>query len=90
MFIGCSWTDHDVNVACRELGFASGVFNFFSWARNDSRFMLVYKPGCTGDENSLMDCPGAQHAQIGSRICGKILLIYTYFLHHLCLAHSHI
>ena len=66
-----SWTAHDVNVTCRELGFAGGVFNFFSWARNDSRFMLIFKPNCKGDESSLLDCPGSAKAKIGSRICGK-------------------
>ena len=73
-----SWTDVDVNVTCQELGFAGGMFNFFSWARNDSRFMLVYKPDCQGGESRLMDCPGSQNAKIGSRICGKFAWVLKY------------
>ena len=66
-----SWTDIDVNVTCRQLGFNGGFFRFLSYAGNDSLYMLYHRPQCVGDESDILLCPGRNEIKIGSRTCGK-------------------
>ena len=78
-----SWTAEDVNVACRQLGFERGEshreyfqgFSFLAFAKNDSKYMLFYKPDCVGTEERLDECSGFTNIKIGSRVCRKSVVI---------------
>nr|XP_054771338.1 deleted in malignant brain tumors 1 protein-like isoform X1 [Lytechinus pictus] len=57
---GTGWTQEDANVACRQLGFSGPAFYHFS----DFKFfgagsgdILFSDVACTGDEDSITDCP---------------------------------
>ena len=67
----CSFTEIDLNVTCRQLGFVYGNFTYHSFARNETDYMLFEKPGCIGSENSLFECPGYKDIKYGATMCGE-------------------
>lgn len=64
-----NWTDEDVRVVCRHLGFSGGLLQGWLPRHNDSRQLMFATPNCTGDERALEQCPGWPHRQLGSGIC---------------------
>lgn len=64
-----NWTDEDVRVVCRHLGFSGGLLQGWLPRHNDSRQLMFASPNCVGDEQSLDQCPGWVHRQLGSGIC---------------------
>ncbi|XP_067681580.1 protein bark beetle-like [Haliotis asinina] len=72
-----NFTEIDANVTCRHLGFLKGNFTYHSFAKNYTDYMLFERPRCTGQENSLFDCPGvtATNIQLGQHICDGQQLI---------------
>lgn len=66
-----SFTEIDLNVTCRHLGFAYGNFTYHSFTRNETDYMVFEKPACRGTENSLFECPGRANIKDGARVCGK-------------------
>ncbi|XP_076442507.1 protein bark beetle-like [Babylonia areolata] len=64
-----NFTDIDVNVTCRHLGFLKGNFTYHSFSRNLTDYMLWEKPGCTGSETTLFECPGVSRIRAGAHIC---------------------
>ncbi|KAH3754675.1 hypothetical protein DPMN_189356 [Dreissena polymorpha] len=64
-----NFTNIDLNVTCRHLGFVYGNFTYHSFSRNETDYMLFEKPACRGSENSLFDCPGAKDIKYGPTIC---------------------
>lgn len=73
-FLFFSFTEIDVNVTCRHLGFLKGNFTYHSFSRNLTDYMLWERPGCTGNENSLFNCPGVSKIRVGAHICGMYVL----------------
>nr|KAG5700697.1 hypothetical protein BaRGS_029062 [Batillaria attramentaria] len=64
-----NFSEIDVNVTCRHLGFLKGNFTYHSFSRNLTDYILWEKPDCVGTENSLFDCPGTSRIQTGAHIC---------------------
>lgn len=64
-----NWTEHDVHVVCRQLGFSGGLLQGWLPRHNDSRQFMFASPECTGQEQRLDECPGWTHKQLGSGIC---------------------
>ena len=69
-FFISSFTEIDLNVTCRHLGFAYGNFTYHSFARNETDYMVFEKPACRGSENSLFECPGKINIKAGPNVCG--------------------
>ena len=69
-----SWTVSDARVVCRQLGFDSPLNDYFTYnftATDYHKFIAITQPNCTGSENRLLDCPGAQAPKYSSQICSK-------------------
>ncbi|ESN96923.1 hypothetical protein HELRODRAFT_178722 [Helobdella robusta] len=64
-----NWTQADVDVACRQLGFETGTFAFLPWTYNHTLYMLYHAPSCAGKESSVKQCPGYSKVKIGFDIC---------------------
>lgn len=64
-----NWTDEDVRVVCRHLGFSGGFLQGWLPRHNDSRQLMFASPNCIGNEQSLDQCPGWARKQLGSGIC---------------------
>lgn len=61
------------------MGYAKGNFSgFLSYATNDSYFMLLRQPNCTGREQSILDCSGKKTVQIGSNACLNQLTVHLH------------
>lgn len=65
-----SFTEVDANVTCHHLGFLKGNFTYHSFAKNYTDYMMFERPRCSGQENSLFDCPGVTNIHLGQHICG--------------------
>ncbi|KAL3244016.1 hypothetical protein MRX96_019591 [Rhipicephalus microplus] len=64
-----NWTDEDVRVVCRHLGFSGGLLQGWLPRHNDSRQLMFASPNCIGNEQKLEQCPGWARRQLGSGIC---------------------
>ena len=64
-----SWTQVDVNVTCRSLGFSNGTFFSYAPATNLTSHMKVFRPKCVGTEADLFDCPGTANPELGLTVC---------------------
>ena len=51
-----NWTEIDVNVTCKSLGFSNGTFYYYSPANNLTSHMKIFMPQCSGNEQNIFDC----------------------------------
>ena len=74
-----SWDIIDATVACRQLGFYSGMWNFLAIVPQNTSCIAIFGQGtgdillddlgCTGNESRLIDCP---HRGISNHYCSHI------------------
>ncbi|XP_074593530.1 C-type lectin domain-containing protein bark beetle [Brevipalpus obovatus] len=64
-----NWTQHDINVVCREMGFDGGRWHQWYLRRNNSHQMMYEAIGCKGNEVNLKDCDHWSDKRVGSGIC---------------------
>uniref|UniRef100_T1IJ76 SRCR domain-containing protein n=1 Tax=Strigamia maritima TaxID=126957 RepID=T1IJ76_STRMM len=64
-----NWTEADLQVACRELGFRGG--QFYNWFDHnpDSNQLLYESPHCHPSESSLSSCSRSDTKKFGSGVC---------------------
>ncbi|KAI1309113.1 Protein bark beetle [Halotydeus destructor] len=64
-----NWTKVDIDVLCKQIGFADG--NWYNWFHriNDSRQLMFETPSCIGSERELQECSKWNMRQVGSGIC---------------------
>ena len=64
-----NWTEADLNVACKELGFSEGSWLKWFDRNNDSRQFMLESPDCNGQETSIRQCKNWATKRVGSGIC---------------------
>lgn len=77
-----SWTEVDVNVTCKSLGFSNGTFYYYAPSNNLTSHMKMFMPRCHGKESNLFECSGTANPELGLTVCGmftyisKVIQIY--------------
>ncbi|CAF0869334.1 unnamed protein product [Brachionus calyciflorus] len=66
-----NWTEIDVNITCKSLGFSNGTFYYYAPSNNLTSHMKIFMPQCFGNEHNLFDCPGTGSPELGLTVCDK-------------------
>lgn len=70
-----SWTQTDLQTACRQMGYQGGAW----WAWLDKQpgpsqpRLLLEQPRCSGTERGLDQCASWTSKQLGSGVCGEYI-----------------
>ncbi len=75
VFFFSSWTETDVNITCKSMGFSNGTYYYYAPANNLTSHMKVYMPGCSGHEKNLFECPGTAYPELGLTACGNYSIL---------------
>lgn len=64
-----NWTQADIDVACRQLGFRRGFW--FRWynRNNQTKQLMLERPNCDNQKRSIQECTNWHQKRIGSGVC---------------------
>lgn len=64
-----NWTETDIAIVCRQLGFSGGHWLRWFVRNNDTRQFMFENPGCQGHESTIEECSNWNQRRIGSGVC---------------------